>query len=214
VTAVAWALLVPAIAVALVDWYAVATERRDLEYVAKPLTMVLLIGVALTLTPADPTMRTWFVAALVLSLAGDVFLMLPAEKLFVAGLGSFLVGHVAYVVGFAAGGLSGGRLLVGAVLTGTAMLAVGPTIIKGAKDVDPMLAVPVFLYIAVISVMVAVAIGSGVTIAVVGAVLFYLSDTCIGWSRFVQPFEWSRLAIITTYHLGQLFLVLSLVVAR
>ena len=44
-------------------------------------------------------MRAWFVAALVLCLAGDVFLMLP-QDLFVAGLASFLMTHVAYVVAF------------------------------------------------------------------------------------------------------------------
>ena len=43
-------------------------------------------------------MRAWFVAALVLSLAGDVFLMLPKD-LFVFGLGAFLLGHLAYIVG-------------------------------------------------------------------------------------------------------------------
>ena len=36
--------------------------------------------------------------ALVLSLAGDVFLMLPSDR-FVEGLSSFLLAHVAYVVG-------------------------------------------------------------------------------------------------------------------
>jgi uncharacterized membrane protein YhhN len=77
----------------------VTVGNRTAEYVAKPLTMVVLIGVALALHPTSDAQRWWFVAALVLSLAGDVFLMLPND-MFVAGLASFLLAHVAYVVGF------------------------------------------------------------------------------------------------------------------
>ena len=36
-------------------------------------------------------------------MAGDIFLMLPNDR-FVAGLASFLVGHLAYVVAFTHGG--------------------------------------------------------------------------------------------------------------
>ena len=64
---------------------AVHQEQKTLEYVCKPLTLGLLIGCALALDPADEAVRAWFVAALVLSLAGDVFLMLP-QDLFVFGL--------------------------------------------------------------------------------------------------------------------------------
>ena len=49
--------------------------------------------------------------------------------------------------------------------------------------------------------------------AIAGALLFYLSDACIGWSRFVGDFPQSRMAIITTYHLGQIGLVLGLAAA-
>ena len=67
-------------------------------------------------------MRAWFVAALVLSLAGDVFLMLPKD-LFVFGLGSFLLGHIAYIVGMHVDGVDGLRFLVGIVIV-MALLAV------------------------------------------------------------------------------------------
>ncbi len=72
------------------------------------------------------------------------------------------------------------------------------------------LRVPVVAYIAVISVMVVAAFGSLVPAAMVGAVLFFASDALIAWSKFVDPQPWMRLGIITTYHVGQLGLVLSL----
>lgn len=46
---------------------------------------------------------------------------------------------------------------------------------------------------------------------VVGAILFYISDALIGWTRFVREIRYGRVSIMVTYHLGQMGLVLSLV---
>ena len=42
------------------------------------------------------------------------------------------------------------------------------------------------------------------------AVLFMASDSMIGWKRFVAEFRGADVAIIVTYHLGQVLLVLGL----
>ena len=97
-TAGAWALLIVAAILAAGDWVAVARGIARLEYVCKPGALAALIGVALTLDPSHGDVRAWFVVALALSLAGDVFLMLPSDR-FVAGLAAFLLAHVAYVIG-------------------------------------------------------------------------------------------------------------------
>jgi uncharacterized membrane protein YhhN len=86
-------------------------------------------------------------------------------------------------------------------------------VVLGARRTDRRLTGPVAAYITAISVMVACAIGTRLPFAIVGALLFYLSDACIGWSRFVRDFPQSRMAIITTYHLGQIGLVLGLALA-
>ncbi|HYN33480.1 MAG TPA: hypothetical protein VES40_12705, partial [Ilumatobacteraceae bacterium] len=57
------------------NWWSRWTDNRSVELWSKPLALIALIGVALTLDPVDPATRAWFVAALVLSLAGDVFLL-------------------------------------------------------------------------------------------------------------------------------------------
>jgi alkenylglycerophosphocholine/alkenylglycerophosphoethanolamine hydrolase len=69
---------------------------------------------------------------------------------------------------------------------------------------------PVLAYLLVISAMVASAIGSGDAWAMAGALLFFASDGTLAWNKFVSPFKGGRLAVIVTYHLGQLGLVLSL----
>jgi uncharacterized membrane protein YhhN len=212
VTTGAWILLAAAAVVAVADWLAVIRERKPLEYVCKPLTIALLIGVALALDVDDATARNWFVAALVLSLIGDVCLMLPSD-VFVPGLVSFLLGHVAYIVGLWSRGIEGLPLLFGILIVLIAILTIGRTIVHAVRHgPEPGMALPVTAYMLVISTMWASAIGTAIVLAIIGAGLFYSSDAMIAWERFVRPHRWHRLGIIVTYHLGQAALVLSLAV--
>ncbi len=215
VTTLAWVLLVAAAVPAVVNWWAVDREQRAVIYVVKPLTMVLLIGAALALEPTDDAVRAWFVAALVLSLAGDVFLMLPeGVRLpvdpFLAGLGSFLLGHVAYVVGMAIDHRSWAMTIVGLVLVGAGVGAVAPRVLAGVGKEAPAMRVPVMAYMAVISTMGVAAFGRTVVVGIVGALLFLASDSILAINRFVQPSRGLRVAVMVTYHLAQAALVLSL----
>ena len=56
-----------------------------------------LVVVAATLNPTNLDARALIVVALVASLAGDVFLMLPKDH-FVAGLGAFFIAQVLYTM--------------------------------------------------------------------------------------------------------------------
>jgi uncharacterized membrane protein YhhN len=195
--------------VAVLDWLAVGTGRRPVEYVLKPLVMVGLVVTALTLDTPDEAVLIAVVVALVLSLAGDVFLMLPRD-LFVPGLASFLAAHVAYIVAMVILGASGSGLVFGLVAVGLAIAVVGVRVLQGAKATDPALVGPVALYLAVISIMVATAAGTGLWLVVLGAVSFYVSDAVLGWTRFVSQFRHSRVVVMVTYHVGQALLVMGL----
>ncbi|MGH9212282.1 MAG: lysoplasmalogenase [Acidimicrobiales bacterium] len=208
-TATAYLLLAFTVLAAAGDWWAVWRERRWAHYVCKPLAMVCLIGVALAIEPEDATARGWFVAALAWSLAGDVILLSVLDKAFLAGLAAFLVAHLAYVVGLGVVGGSGVGLVVGAAIVAVPLRMVGVAIVQGARTRS--LGPPVVAYVAVISTMVVAAIATGRPWAIVGAALFYASDALIGWDRFVRQQGWHALAVIMTYHLGQIGLVLSLV---
>jgi uncharacterized membrane protein YhhN len=227
VTGAALLLLALTLVAAMGDWIAVDRGSRPLELLCKPLTLLLLIGVALALDPDDDATRVWFLAALVLSLAGDVFLMLEdglrrdgsgadgddagASSWFVAGLGSFLLAHLAYVGGMLVDGVVLTRFGIGLALVALAVSVVGLTVLRAVRaGPDPELVGPVTAYIVVISAMVACAIGVGHPAGVAGAALFYASDSLIAWNRFVRQLPRGRLAIMVTYHLGQVGLVLSL----
>lgn len=212
-----WLLLALFLVVAAVDWLAVHRRSKPLEYVAKPGCMVPLVLAALVLDPADGAARTALVVALVLSTLGDVFLMLPGRQpgtagpnLFVAGLASFLVGHVAYVVGFVLEGVEVGWLAVGLVPVAIVVGTVGRRVVSAVRAGDePELAVPVQAYVAVISAMLLCAFGTGDPRAMVGACLFAGSDSLIAWERFVRQRPWGPVTIIVTYHLAQALLVTS-----
>jgi uncharacterized membrane protein YhhN len=211
VTTTALGCLVTAACFAMGDWGATLRRRAWLEYVCKPAALAALMACAATVVPVHDagTRRAWFVAALVCSLLGDVVLMLPADA-FIAGLATFLVGHVLYVAGFWSHGP--GAAVFAAVLVAV-LVVLSPVAgrILGALRQRKELFGPVALYMAVIVVMAASALASGDVYAGVGAVLFVASDAMIAWNRFVRPFVAAEVGIMVTYHLGQAGLVLSLV---
>lgn len=211
-TTVAWALAAVTAVFAVVDWWAAATDRPHVRHVTKPATLLALIGVAVTLDPTVSSFsHTAMVVGLVFSLGGDVFLMLP-EKWFVAGLGSFLVGHIAYVVAMQAAPTSVSWTLVGLAVVAVGIAVVGQRVVRGvAAGEHRQLVGPVIAYLTVISAMVVSAFGTEAPWAIAGASLFYASDATLAWNRFLTPLRWGPLAVMVTYHLGQVGLVAWLV---
>jgi uncharacterized membrane protein YhhN len=211
VTTGAWVLLAIAAAFAVGDWVAVARRVKPLEYVCKPAATAFLVAVATTLDPVHSDARAWFVAALVLSLAGDIFLVLPRDR-FVPGLASFLLAQLAFAVGFDLHPGSLGEFVIGAAIA--AAVAV-PLVIRFVRALrrsgrDDLVA-PVLAYVIAIGVMVTSAIASGNAWAVAGALLFLASDALIAETRFVRERPWAPVAIMVTYHLALAGLVVSLV---
>lgn len=210
-TTAAWIFAAITASFALTDWFGVVTARSGVRHVAKPATLLALIAVAVTLDPVDPTVRIWMVVGLGFSLAGDVFLMLP-ERWFVAGLTSFLTAHLAYVVGLALAPTSVAGLMVGVAVVVAAGALLGKRIVDAVRaGPSPGLAGPVLAYITVISAMVVAALGTVAAAAIVGALLFYVSDATLAWNRFVRPLRLGGLTVMVTYHLGQAGLVVWLV---
>jgi uncharacterized membrane protein YhhN len=202
------------IAFALIDWLVVAVERREIEYIAKPGAMIFLIAWFITRMPTD---RSWLsvliLTGLILSLAGDVFLMLPGNW-FLAGLVAFLVAHLAYIGGFNADGftLPWRSLLFGLVILIFAVpiyLRIRSGLISGGNQ---SLILPVTAYVIIISFMVFSASttfykedwsNQASILVFLGAVLFFASDAVLAWNRFVSPIRQGSLITIIPYHLAQ-----------
>jgi uncharacterized membrane protein YhhN len=194
------------------NWWSRWRDDARVELVSKP-TATIAIGVLAVLV-ADDVSTAALAAAIVgfaCCLAGDVAL-LPAVDKFVVGLGSFLVGHIAFVVMFVLLGLD--RWWLGLLaLVGVSAVAVfvGRPIVAGARAGDPAMVVPVQAYLAIISSMAVVGWATGRPAAIVGSSLFVLSDSILGWRQFIgSNRRWMPVAVMFTYHAALAGLALTL----
>lgn len=158
------------------------------EWLAKPLAAAGFVLSAWQHGALSSTYGTWVFAALVLSMGGDVALIPRTPRTFLAGLGLFLLGHVGFAGAFVARGVSWPA-------TGAALAGLGVVLVVVMRwlmpKVPPNMRVPVLAYMAVITAMVALSVGTliahGNAWIVVGAVCFYLSDLSVARDRFVAP---------------------------
>nr|WP_277352102.1 lysoplasmalogenase [Knoellia sp. DB2414S] len=189
------------------DWWAAAVGAKRTETVLKPLVLAALLVAAWSMGGG------WaLLAALALSLVGDIALLSEAEPRFVVGLGAFLLAHLAYVVAFVGAGMPAGWLtLAGAALVAVAAATAGRRIVPAAaREGGPGLGGACAAYMAVIGVMVVAAWATGRPLVALGATVFMVSDTVLAWNRFVRPLRFGTLAVMVTYHVGQVLIVLGL----
>ena len=62
------------------------------------------------------------------------------------------------------------------------------------------------IYAGLICIMVGTALLQRDLMFGIGAVLFLISDTILGWNKFVSPIEYSSVCILIPYYSGQLFI--------
>jgi uncharacterized membrane protein YhhN len=206
---IAWAVVA---GFAVLDWYAVWRASASLERLAKPATMLALIATAIGMGAWDSTAGRWLLAALALSLAGDVALLGDSGPRFLAGLGAFLFGHVAFVAAFLAKGLDQPRWSVVAVLVlGALSATVARRVLPAARrEGGWQLAGPVAAYVVVLSAMLVTAWMTGIALVALGATVFAVSDSVLALDRFTGRRSWAPLAVMVTYHVAQALIVLGL----
>jgi uncharacterized membrane protein YhhN len=149
--------------------------------------------------------------SLLFSSLGDVFLGLDADKLFVYGLGSFLIAHLLYVALFVRNrpkpltASLGQRLLVAVLILYSAAMLVWLWPSLGS------LAPPVALYLSAITVMGVTATLAGLQTRwiIVGALLFILSDSMIAIGKFKTPVPYGDHLVWGTYYAGQLLIAVG-----
>ena len=150
---------------------------------------------------------TWVLLALVLCLAGDVLLALPSGL--AAGLGCFLVGHLAYAAAFS-------TLVPLPAWPWPVAFAMAVPSTAAAVWLWPHLGrmrIPVLAYIAVITAMAWGALSvarCAPWMVPTGALLFYLSDLAVARDRFVVRRFASRAWGLPAYYLAQVLFALTL----
>ena len=152
-----------------------------------PFKMVASTGfilAALVSGALDSTYGRIVLVGLAFCWIGD--LLLEYDQAFLPGLVTFLLGHVAFIAGFAT---LGPRLSWVAPAIAVAALAAAAVAVYLHPHIPRPMRLPVYAYMAVISTMVVLAAGAtgaGHTPALLaGAVLFYVSDLFVARRQFV-----------------------------
>jgi len=205
--------------IALTVFLLIRAEFRQQQrqvYFFKPLSTLLVIAVA-ALAFGEPEAQTAYTVGvligLLFSLGGDVALMFESKTAFLAGLVSFLLGHVAYAITFSLyAGFHPKDLIAAAALLILALL----TYLYLKPGLNGMKG-PVIAYIAIISLMVNRAVSAFFSpnftlvqawLVSSGATLFWISDLMLAVNRFRRPFHYHRISLVF-YYGGQLLIALS-----
>lgn len=182
--------------------------RRWLKITAS--ACFVLVAVALQ-APASAYGRI-VLGALVLGALGDACLLSERRRWFLAGLGLFLVAHLAYTVAFVVGGWRVGALAL--ALPG--LVAAGIATLRWLRPhLAPFDRAAVGAYVVAIVAMCAFAIAHAAAAqawpVAVGALAFAASDLSVARDRYVAPGPVNRAWGLPLYYAAQLLLAWSVV---
>lgn len=208
-----WVLSVALGVTALLNWGSVARGDVMLERITKPSFLLLLIGLAWSLhgagrvagAPALPPI----LAALGLSLVGDVLLLHATARRFLLGLVAFLLAHLAWIWAVLEQPRPDGfSWWLAAVVPAVLLLhgAFGRHVVRFAgRQRGAVLA-----YLLTLVALVVVAARQGDEVVLLGCFLFLVSDTILGHDRFVLERRLAPVQVMVTYHAAQVLIVVGL----
>lgn len=197
--------------------YAKTRENDSLQFVFKPLAMAaIILLVVLNLSSPPSFYQKMILAGLILSTAGDVFLI-KQQRFFVHGLISFLLGHLCYIAAFWAMTIQPdalNRLAFAAVIY---LIYLG-IFLKILWSRLSSLKIPVVVYSVVLVTMSALALHSYFSnpnrftvCAFLGSVVFVVSDSILALNKFGKPIPLAQFWILGTYFLAQWLIAHSVV---
>jgi len=174
--------------------------------VSKAFILMTLIGFYISM---EKRQSNAFILGMIFALLGDCFLLWETDEFFKIGLGSFLIMQICYSVTF-----NRKRRLpqtkdyiipAGIVVFGLAVLAIL------WKDLAEM-KIPVALYTTAIVIMAIFAYLRhpklrGYKEVLLGVVLFIISDSLLGYNKFIGSIPQGRILVMVTYMLAQYFIV-------
>lgn len=145
---------------------------------------------------------TW-VLAFVFSCTGDA---LGAYGSFIGQMSFFALAHLMLISGFLLNGLKGSTLWK--TMVGVAVAAVLTVVFLLVIPCAPagFLRIGCGIYAVLIAVMAGLSCMQHSRFFAFGALLFLLSDSILGWNKFVSPLPASAWLIMVPYYLGQLLL--------
>jgi uncharacterized membrane protein YhhN len=195
--------------------------NSSMRFYSKPLILIGLILYFYQISkPIASTLLTKSIlSALIFSWIGDILLMW--SHLFVYGLGSFLMAHVCYIIGFRLAQKSETKIrqidFVKIFFYNLPIYFVAAFTFYLVNPNLGSLKIPVIAYIIVIVSMVTTARDrfkkcnpASFWQVFIGALLFFVSDGIIALSRFYKAFPESGVIIMGTYATAQLLIIMGI----
>jgi uncharacterized membrane protein YhhN len=189
------------------------SERRGSKpgvWICKPLASTGFVAAAVAGGAWASTYGRVVLAALCLSWLGDVLLIPKDERVFRAGILSFLLGHVAFLAAFLVRGVAPGWCVVALV----GITAPSSLVLRWlSPHLRSEMKLPVRAYVTVISLMVVAAVGTVASAPswtiLAAAVAFFCSDLSVARDRFVQKSFVNRVWGLPLYYGAQLLFAVS-----
>jgi uncharacterized membrane protein YhhN len=199
----------------------IIAQLADLPWlysVSKPLIMITL-GAGYWFSVGAQQRSNTVLFAILFSWIGDILLMFNGDVFFMGGLGSFLLGHVFYILAYrqhrnAEGeGLNGVqkfRFSFPVILATTGLITILLPYLGG-------LTVPVLIYAFAITATMLLAIyrygytnATSYWLVFAGALLFMISDSTLAINKFMGGFPYAGLAVMATYMGAQVLIITGL----
>ncbi|TGK49496.1 lysoplasmalogenase [Leptospira bouyouniensis] len=181
----------------------------------KPVLSSLFVVTAFFQIQGYTIYHSLILTGLILSLIGDICLIFFFhKKVFTAGLGAFLAGHVMYTIAF----FRLGELGAISNAVGGFFIIISVVIFMHLKSHLGNMRAPVLAYITIITAMVIGAVSysnqSAINITarylvLIGALLFYVSDIFVARHRFVQKEFLNRAIGLPMYYAAQFLFAIS-----
>lgn len=154
---------------------------------------------------------TLMLMALVFSWLGDMMLAGKSSGLFKAGLASFMLTHILYLLVFIS---SGNNFILRRSYILIILLIYGALLTVYLYNRLGRMKIPVIVYSTVIIAMLAGAVNrynavppASFKLVLAGAILFVLSDSVLAINKFRRPFRLYQLVVMLTYVTAQFLIV-------
>lgn len=188
--------------------FSIPEDPTILKVTFKLIPMILILVYAYLQCRSKPNPTQWILlSGLFICMLADGFIAYS----FILGLATFLIGHLFYVVGFSIAWKFSKIRFSMIILILTYSFFMGKILVVALmENENNALVIPVIAYVIVISLMAWTAVMTGNKWAILGSLLFVLSDSILSWNMFVSDVPQSTFFIMSTYYSAQFFIAHSL----
>lgn len=188
--------------------FVIPEDPKVVKVIFKIIPMILIIIYAYLQSRTNPNpVQKIILIGLFTCMLADVLIAYS----FILGLATFLLGHLFYLYGFTRAWKFSKIRFSMILFIFLYSFLIGKTLVTTMlENGDNSLVLPVIAYVIVISLMAWAAIMTGNKWAIVGSILFVLSDSILAWNMFVSDVPQSSFFIMSTYYMAQFLIAHSL----